>query len=390
MFSIANRQLKLTTAEDIQPHVEAFLATPAPTSIDLSGNTIGIDAAGALAAAIKSHGLKLTTVNLADVFTGRLNTEIPAALDHLFPALLACGQLTRLDLSDNAFGLQAIDPIEAYLAKAVTLEHLILNNNGMGPFAGARIGRALFDLAVAKQAAGQPSLKTFMCGRNRLENGLMEHLSIGLRNHKDLHTIRLYQNGIRPQGIATLVRSALVRLSKLTVVDLQDNTLTRSASVALAGVLPKWTQLVELNLNDCLMGPKGLQVVVEALKNALAELAVVKLQYNEMEEEALKVFIDTVHQLPGLQSVELNGNRFEEDGALVEKLVEKLEAHGAKLDDLDDLEEVDSDEEEDSGDEEEEEEREGEIDQLEKEWRGKVEEDAEVNQLADGIAKVEV
>ena len=44
----------------------------------------------------------------------------------------------------------------------------------------------LFKLAKAKKAEGKESLKTFICGRNRLENGSVNYLSVGLRNHKDL------------------------------------------------------------------------------------------------------------------------------------------------------------------------------------------------------------
>ena len=107
-----------------------------------------------------------------------MNTEIPQSLEYLLPALLKLPNLKLINLSDNAFGLQTIDPIEAYLAKAVSIEHLILSNNGMGPFAGSRIGGSLFKLAKAKKAEGKESLKTFICGRNRLENGSVNYLSV--------------------------------------------------------------------------------------------------------------------------------------------------------------------------------------------------------------------
>lgn len=94
------------------------------------------------------------------------------------------------------------------MAKAVSIEHLILSNNGMGPFAGSRI-EDLCLLAKAKKAEGKESLKTFICGRNRLENGSVNYLSVGLRNHKDLEVVRLYQNGIRPAGISKLVEQGL-------------------------------------------------------------------------------------------------------------------------------------------------------------------------------------
>lgn len=47
------------------------------------------------------------------------------------------------------------------------------------------------------------------------------------------------------------------RCHKLEFLDLQDNTFTESGSAAMAKALPSWKQLKQLNLGDCLLGPKG-------------------------------------------------------------------------------------------------------------------------------------
>lgn len=391
-YSLAGKQIKFDSASIIEEHLKELRAQKNVQKLDLSGNTIGVEASEALSKAILEHKDTLVEVDLSDIYTGRLNTEIPQSLRYILPALLRCSKLQLVNLSDNAFGLQTIDPIEDYLAKAVTIEHLILSNNGMGPFAGARIGTCLFKLAKAKQNAGKPSLKSFICGRNRLEDGSSNHLSIGLRNHKDLQVVRLYQNGIRPKGIARLLRDGLSRNKELNVLDLQDNTFTVTPSSVLADNLSQWPKLKELNLNDCLLKAGGSLALAKALVNEHNQkLETLRLQYNELEEDALKVLATAVKNLPNLKVLELNGNRFEEDSSSLEEINAIFENRGqGEVDELDDLEEIDSEEEDDeeSVNEAEEEEEEVNLDQLEEELAGVSAEDNDVavDSLADKLS----
>lgn len=394
-YSLAGKQIKFNTKADIASHVSELIAKPKITKIDLSGNTIGIDASEEFAKALVHHKDTILEVNLSDLYTGRLNTEIPQSLEHLLPALLQCPNLKIVNLSDNAFGLQTIDPIEWYLARAVSVEHLILSNNGMGPFAGARIGKSLFTLSQQKKKLGKSSLKTFICGRNRLENGSIDYLAIGLRNHADLETVRLYQNGIRPTGIAKLITRGLSQNKNLKVLDLQDNTITTSAAIALADSLLHWTKLTELNLNDCLLKPKGSLILVDRFRevDAKPSLATLKLQYNELESDALASLVHVIEKkLPNLKLLELNGNRFDEDSDHVASITTIFEERGfGELDELDDLEEIDSEEEDESDDEDatnNDEESGADLDQLEEELAGvNIEDkDSSIDDIADELA----
>ncbi|CCG25522.1 Rna1 GTPase-activating protein [Candida orthopsilosis Co 90-125] len=396
-YSIAGKQIKFNSEADIEPYIKELNEVKNVTKIDFSGNTIGIEASKALSEALLKHKDTVVEINFSDLYTGRLNTEIPQSLNYLLPALLKFPNLKLINLSDNAFGLQTIDPIEAYIAKAVSLEHLILSNNGMGPFAGSRIGGSLFKLAKAQIAAKKSSsLKTFICGRNRLENGSVNYLAVGLRNHKDLEVVRLYQNGIRPAGISKLVEKGLSHNKKLKVLDLQDNTITTSGAIKLAESITNWPDLVELNLNDSLLKNKGSLEVVRAFgKNKKENLTVLKLQYNELETDSLAVLADLIGEyLPNLKLLELNGNRFEEDSEHIESIKEVFEKRGfGEIDELDELEELDSDEEEE---EEEEEEDSLEVDldleELEKELAGvKLEnKDSAVDDIADELSKAHI
>lgn len=354
VFSLQGKALKLTTKQDIQPHLNALEKLEKVTKIDLSGNTIGEEASVAFADFITTHDsllYHLQEVNFADLYTSRLVDEVVGSLTAFLPALLKCQRLEILNLSDNAFGLRTIDQLENYIANAVHLKHLILSNNGLGPHAGERVGKALFKLAHNKRNSKVSPLETFICGRNRLENGSSLYLALGLKSHGDgLQNVRLYQNGIRPKGVATILHYGLKNNKNLKVLDLQDNTFTRIASSVLADVLPVWSEsLVELNLNDCLLKQNGADLVFKVFASTkFTKLEVLRAEYNEMVQETLEqVLLPALEkeQLPKLKKLELNGNWFEENS----EALDNLQAKFADLE-LDDLEEPDSEEEEEEED----------------------------------------
>ncbi|KAH9202040.1 hypothetical protein LQ764DRAFT_92344 [Zygosaccharomyces rouxii] len=355
VFSLQGKALKLTTKQDIQPHLDALEKLEKVTKLDLSGNTIGEEASVALADFITTHDslrLHVQEVNFADLYTSRLVDEVVASLTAFLPALLKCHRLEILNLSDNAFGLRTIDQLENYIANAVYLKHLILSNNGLGPHAGERVGKALFMLAQNKRKLKLNPLETFICGRNRLENGSSLYLALGLKSHGDgLQNVRLYQNGIRPKGVATILHYGLKHNKNLKVLDLQDNTFTTTASSVLSEVLPIWKDsLLELNLNDCLLKQNGADLVFKVFaETKFTKLEVLKAEYNEMVQETLEqVLLPAVEkeQLPKLKKLELNGNWLEENS----EPLDQLQARFPDLE-LDDLEEPDSEEEEEEEDE---------------------------------------
>ncbi|CAO3697316.1 unnamed protein product [Rhizopus stolonifer] len=351
VFSIVGKGLKLNTAEDVQEFVETIQQMSELEVIHLSGNTLGVEASQALAEALKNK-THLKKALLSDIFTGRLLSEIPLALKALCDAFEQV-DLLELDLSDNAFGPAGARPLIDFLTNTKTLQTLRLNNNGLGIGGGAMVAQALQANADQAQAENRiSSLKTVICGRNRLEDGSCERLARAFASHGTLEVVRMPQNGIRPDGIVTLV-GGLQKCPQLTHLDLQDNTFTLKGSRALADALASWPQLEILNVSDCLLSKKGGLLVFEALvqNKQLKELLA---QYNEVQSDAVKVLVGAVKQLEYLEKIELNGNRFEEDHEVVEELKEALAAwdHEDALDELDDMEEIDSEEEEEEEDDE--------------------------------------
>lgn len=366
IFSLAGQGLKLETAEDLQKHTKPLAESKAIKHVNLSGNTFGVAACNALAPLLSSQST-LESADLHDIYTSQKIDSIEKSLPVLLDALLQCPLLHTIDLSDNAFGLRLQRPLEKLLSNHVPLTHLILNNNGMGPEAGSTIANALTELAARKAEARRegkdvPHLESIVCGRNRLETGSMKAWAGAYEAHGvGMRSVKMTQNGIRPEGISHLLRAGLSHCKNLETLDLQDNTFTKSGAAVLADVVGEWSGLKELGIGDSLLGARGAIKVFESLaKTQNKEVQVLRLQYNDITTKGVEALLRAAKEgLPKLRRVELNGNKFSEDDAHVELLAgllnerkdeqdgddEHLDGHWG-LDELDELEDEDSDDEE--------------------------------------------
>ncbi|EWG37398.1 hypothetical protein FVEG_01020 [Fusarium verticillioides 7600] len=370
IFSLEGKGLKLDTAEDLEPHI-APLRSADVEEVRILGNTLGVGACKLLGEVLATKK-NLRVANFADIFTGRLLSEIPDAISSLLTSVLNLPKLNTINLNDNAFGLNVQAPLVAFLAAHVPLQHLYLNNNGMGPHAGILIADALSELHAKKEAARKegkevPDLETVICGRNRLENGSMTAWAKAYKLHNKIKVIKMVQNGIRQEGISHLLAEGLSHASKLEVLDLQDNTFTVTGARALSKVVANWTSLQELGVGDSLLGAKGGVLVADALaKGKNAKLETLRLQYNEITSKGIKAFATAAKDgLPALKRIEINGNILTEDDESIPILQELLEERKEKfggdivnedewgVDELEDLEEPDSDAEEEEEEEEE-------------------------------------
>ena len=416
VFSLKGQALKLDTAADLQKHIKPLEESSDVEEVHIEGNTIGVEASEALARILETK-TSLKYANLADIFTGRLLSEIPQALDALLRALLKCPSLHTINLNDNAFGLNTVEPLRPFLSQHTPLQHLYLNNNGLGPHAGTFIAEALEQLAERKATIRKlgdrvPDLETVVCGRNRLETGSMAAWVKAYRANNKVKTVKMVQNGIRQEGIATLLQHGLSMCTELEVLDLQDNTFTALAAKTLASVVPSWTELRELGVGDCLLSARGGVMLGEALaKGGNKKLEVLRLQYNEIDSKGLQAVADAASGsgLPRLRRVELNGNKFSEDdtnvGRLQNSLAQRKEESADSypgvdeddedawgLDELDELEDEDEEDEDDEARDDVEDEEESivkDADLAEDEPVAQ-EKDKEVDDLADQLGKTEL
>lgn len=347
-FSLQGRGLKLDTREDIAPYLAEY--DPALVEeIHFGGNTIGIEAAQALAEFLEKTEV-LKVADFADIFTGRLITEIPQALSAICDALKNKTSLVEINLSDNAFGGRSVDPMVPFLTTNRSFQILKLNNNGLGPAGGAVIADALLQSALLSKKEGKPSnLRTVICGRNRLEDGSASAWAAAFRAHGGLTEIRMPQNGIRMDGISELVRG-ISACKGLELLDLEDNTFGELGSKTMAEVLAQWPGLHTLNLSDCHLTKEGdISPIIEALADGSnPNLHTLRLQNNNFETQTYQLLSDGIESGLGmLKLLELQWNDIEEDDEGLEILRRVLKGRGGKLVVDDDEEEEEEADEED-------------------------------------------
>ncbi|VDP39115.1 unnamed protein product, partial [Heligmosomoides polygyrus] len=210
-----------------------------------------------------SFFLEEVQVTYVDLFTGRLKTEIPTILRTMCGAIMSANcHITELDLSDNAFGPVGAEGLIVYLQQAdfqsaYSLQVLKLNNNGLG--AGGKCHRN------ASRDGLEFKLKTFVAGRNRLEDPGAKALAEAFEVLRSLEEISIPQNGIRAEGICALA-SAFKSNPSLRIINVNDNTCTAKGAIALAEVgISILNELEILDIGDSLSRDDGILSICDAI-----------------------------------------------------------------------------------------------------------------------------
>ncbi|ESK95236.1 ran gtpase-activating protein 1 [Moniliophthora roreri MCA 2997] len=336
IFSLQGRGLKLDSRDDMAKQLNGIDAAKIE-EIHLGGNTIGVDASLELAEFLKK-AINIKVADFADIFTGRLITEIPAALTAICNALIDKTSLVEINLSDNAFGGRSVDPMVPFLTQNRSFQILKLNNNGLGPAGGTVLANALLESAKLSAAEGKKSnLRTFICGRNRLEDGSAPAWAEAFAAHGGLVEIRMPQNGIRMDGITALAKG-LAKNADLQYIDLQDNTFTFEGTLtgvqAWSDALISWPELRTLNLSDCVLSGEGeVPSLVETLAaGSNPKLHTLQLQNNNLEAETFTRINESIQgPLKSLMSLELQWNDAEEDDTNLQEIGIHMKRRGGKL-----------------------------------------------------------
>jgi Ran GTPase-activating protein 1 len=333
--------------------------------------------------------LRAQVADFADIFTGRLITEIPTALSALCDSLVDKEHLVEVDLSDNAFGGRSVDPIVPFLSKNPSFQIFRLNNNGLGPQGGTVIANALRDNAAVRKAIPadrRSRLRVLVCGRNRLEDGSASAWAEAFAAHGTLVEVRMPQNGIRMAGSVALARG-LAKNAALEYLDLQDNTLAQAGDQAFATSLHSWPKLRTLNFSDCVLSEEGEipQVIGALAKGSNPLLRTLQLQNDNLDDGTVDVLADAIEtHLKEVTRIEFQENDADEDNAVIQTLKEALTARGGIFLFSDEDEEEEEEEEDELQDAEE-----GEETEEFMEARGEKDDaDKEADQLADLLNQV--
>ena len=330
LVSFEGKGLKWDTAQDAQDVIDAINKHgPDLETLVLEGNTLGIPAAEAIGKALESaSGLKKALFK--DLFTGRLKTEVPVAVEHLANGMLKSGAtLTELDLSDNAFGPIGIKALAPFLKSEACqyLEILKLNNNGNGIQGGTLLASCLPLMY---------NLRVFICGRNRLENDASILIGQSLTELENLEVLEMPQNGIRHEGITSLA-NAVRKNTKLRVLNLNDNIFTELGGEAMSDAIDSCSNLEVINFGDCLLRRNGgiliMQALIRQVKLNTKSLKEIILSGNEVGGENMKNLLFEFSRLRTHLNpdfiLDLSCNNFGDE--VVELLVDQFEQENVRL-----------------------------------------------------------
>uniref|UniRef100_A0A8C4HKR3 Ran GTPase-activating protein 1 n=1 Tax=Dicentrarchus labrax TaxID=13489 RepID=A0A8C4HKR3_DICLA len=349
--------LKLDNAASVEELVREIEQYQGLRALRLEGNTVGVDAARAIAKALE---IAYDQCYWSDMFTGRLRSEIPTALRSLGSALMSAGaRLTELDLSDNAFGPDGVKGIEQLLKSPSchTLRELKLNNCGMGIGGGKILAEALIECHRQSSAHGAPlKLRVFIAGRNRLENEGARALAKAFQLMGSLEEVHMPQNGINYAGVMALA-SAMRHNPELRVLNFNDNTFTKKGTLAMAQALRHLRNVQVINFGDCLVRSEGAIALAAVVREGLPILKELNLSFGEITEAAALVVAQAVTANPHMEKVDLNGNCLGEEGCEALREVMENMDKGDMLASLSD-DEGEPDEEDDDDDHEDDEEEE--------------------------------
>ncbi|XP_041473220.1 ran GTPase-activating protein 1-like [Lytechinus variegatus] len=349
--SFSGKGLKLNSAEDAKEVVAAIKACDGMQSLKLNGNTVGVEAAKALAKSLESKP-EFQRARWSDMFTGRLRAEIPPALMSLGAGIMTAGaHLVELDLSDNAFGPDGVKAVRELLesTSCYTLSEMRFNNNGLG-IGGKLMAEALITCHEKSTKAGKPlALKVFIAGRNRLENPGAIALAKAFKTIGTLEEIAMPQNGINHEGITALAE-AVEHSHNLKILNLNDNTFTAKGAIPMAKAVKNLKKLEVINFGDCLVRSEGADAIADSLREGVPNLKELNLAFGEIKRESAVRVAESMDTKPHLKLLDLNGNSIGEEGIELIQGIMDANNHADALGTMSDDE--GSDEEEDDDDDE--------------------------------------
>ncbi|KAI5185250.1 Ran GTPase-activating protein 1 [Nematocida homosporus] len=275
------------------------------TGVDLSENSFSPECLLALVQLLSTIP-QLETVTFKGIFTQRVKAEVEESLGYVVEYLSKLSGIKYFDLSDNALSLHGMKILCPLVEKMHTLQHLVLNNNGIGRDGGEYLAEAL--TALSKESV---ALQSIEIGRNRLEDSARK-IGKALELFPYLDSVKIYQNSIPSVIIGDLLHSLMPL--HLRVLDIADNFLLEHGSVVLAKCLARWN-IEALNASDCLMGDRGLEALAQGIQfrsrvqGELLPEREIDLSYNEITSSSLRSLQEFM-QKTAMCTLILTGNEY--------------------------------------------------------------------------------
>ncbi|KAI5170602.1 Ran GTPase-activating protein 1 [Nematocida sp. LUAm3] len=292
--------------------------------IDLSENSFAPECILLLVQRL-SEMPQLESITLKGIFTQRNKEEVEESLMYIVEYLSKLKKIIYFNISDNALSMHGMKILVPLIEEMDTLQHLILNNNGIGRDGGEYLSEGLRNLSKKSS-----SLQSIEVGRNRLEDSA-EKIGKSLSLFPYLDNVKIFQNSVDSLSLGEFLMS----LSSLPirVLNIADNFLLEHGSMILSECLGKWNIEV-LSVADCLMGDKGMEELPKKMvrkariSGELIPQKEIDLSYNEISSSSYEAILQLIEKVSSCSLV-LTGNEI--SSKYISEISQELERSGGDL-----------------------------------------------------------
>lgn len=249
------------------------------TKIIIGQNTYDEDSLSQFANIIQ----ECQNISIADFSSVLPSDEFPEHLEILNSTLLCLRNIYEVDLSNNSLTEYSIDTL-SFLFHSSRLKSIKLNDNLLGVEGAMKLAEAFRNSEL--------ELHVFCAERNLLEDQGVLELSQAFSKMKSLRQISLSENRLGKEGIVLLCNSLLLN-PEMQVLDLDHSYFNEEAAhIALESMLQNLQFLSRISLNDCFLGNSGAGKVLSALNSSNFNLRELRMAYNEIDEDAVGVWVE--------------------------------------------------------------------------------------------------
>lgn len=279
------------------------------SSVKLGGKSFGDGSAEEASVALARAAPTLQKVDIADIIASRPEDEAKRALASFASGLSEAKQLVSIDLSDNAFGLKGIREVQSIISGQAYLESLKLCNNGLAADAGSIIASALTEQTPTK-------LKLLHFHNNLLESAGAKALAPIVEASPLLEDFRFSALRLHHDGASRICDALSCVPENLKRLNLSDNNFGAGGGRSLGSMLLKTRNVEELLLRDCALGDEGIWSVCRAIaEGAGRRLRILDVSGNEITTKGARALKKCLQGCPVLTRLLIEDNELGNSGA---------------------------------------------------------------------------
>ncbi|CAM9533055.1 unnamed protein product, partial [Choristocarpus tenellus] len=279
------------------------------------GNKAGIDVLQALVNRVTEH----IDISFTELESGAGNAIGSLLRNHTIA-------LRFLNVEHNRLGRQGANSIFWALRRNLTLRHLDISDNNLGPVFGTNADKVEeYGTAISSALSLNQTIEFLDLGTNRISSECGVAMASSIRKNRSLSSVYLENNELDDDAAASIALK-LRNDRQLTTLNIANNRIRWKGGVDLAEALSFNFRLVRLNLGKNDLGDGGTHISVgEHFGKALMQnktLTQLNLEDNRLGPAGGIAIGQALRKNNTLLDINLENNRFDKDvGIVLEELL---------------------------------------------------------------------